>query len=118
MSSPTLWAVGRHTPLVRHKVVKGWAHVEDMDGELYWVRANEITNKVQCRMVRVGVANLRGGPGTQYPMDDFQSADRYTPFLVLKTQGAWVQVQDTYGGSYWIHSNNLWRPVKLTRISF
>jgi SH3-like domain-containing protein len=55
--------------------------------------------------VKADIANIRSGPGTDY--DQLWQVEKYHPFLVLESKGAWYSVQDFEGDRGWIHRSLL-----------
>ena len=112
------WTVGKYTPLVAQKWKRRWAQVKDQDGELHWVFGGLVSSSLRCMAVKRSVANVRTGPGVNFPLYRFSQLDRYTPLKRMERRGEWYNVMDAYGHKYWIHESNIWRPVKITSLSF
>lgn len=112
------WTVPMYTPLVEIRKTAGWYEVEDMDGEIHWVYSANVTRSMVCVSVKVPTAKLRAGPGQQSELADIRQVDRYTPFMRLDVSGEWSQVKASWGETYWIHSDNLWRPVRVSKVEF
>lgn len=55
--------------------------------------------------VKVSIANMRSGPGTNY--DVLWQVEKYHPFLVVEKKGNWVKIKDFEGDMAWIHSSLL-----------
>jgi uncharacterized protein YgiM (DUF1202 family) len=53
--------------------------------------------------VKVDVANIRSGPGTNF--DILWQVQKYHPILTLKKEGAWYQFQDFENDRGWIHES-------------
>lgn len=112
------WTVPKYTPLVEIRKTSGWYEVEDIDGERHWVYSDNVTRNMVCVSVKVPTAKLREAPGSQSELADIRQVDRYTPFKRLDIQGEWVQVEASWGSTYWIHESNVWRPVRVSKVSF
>ena len=95
-----------------------WYKVQDMDGITQWVRRRDVTHNMECVSVRVASAVLRTGPSSNAQLADIREVDRYTPFEPLDENGNWYKVQASWGDTYWIHENAVWRPLKIARVSF
>jgi SH3-like domain-containing protein len=115
---PVTWKAGRYTPLVEIGHSGGWTQVQDMDGETYWVTSSSVTRKWVCVSVRVNSAKLHKTKGSQSELADIRQVDRYTPFKRLDDDGEWYQVEAAWGETYWISENAVWRPLKLTKVTF
>lgn len=117
-NSPITWTVGKFTPLVRLEKKGAWYKVEDQDGDQHWVSARFVTTQYQCVSVRGKTANLRAGPGTEFPIAAYATADKYWPFKRIDRREDWYQVEDDFGNSFWVHDSAVWRPVTVSRIGF
>jgi SH3-like domain-containing protein len=53
--------------------------------------------------VSVPVANIRSGPGTQYPV--LWNSEKYFPIQVLKKKGEWYNFKDFEGDQGWVHNS-------------
>jgi SH3-like domain-containing protein len=112
------WKVPKYTPLIELKKLGSWYEVEDMDGQNHWVYAPNVSRKMVCVSVKVPTAKVRKGPGSQAELADIRQVDRYTPFKRLDVQEEWVEVEASWGETYWIHESTVWRPVKVSRVNF
>jgi uncharacterized protein YgiM (DUF1202 family) len=113
------WRVPKFTPLIEIKRGGGWVEVEDQDGERHWIWSKHVTSKIQCLSVRVSKASLRVGPGESFARGDIWFATKYSPFKRLDVaENGWYQVESLWGKSYWVSPNLVWRPVKVTDISY
>ncbi len=112
------WRAGRFTPLVELTSSNGWYKVQDMDGDVQWIPRGDVTHNMECVSVRVTSAVLRTGPSATASLADIREVDRYTPFERLDDQGDWYKVLASWGDTYWIHENAVWRPLKIQRVSF
>src|SRR5690606_37748779 len=115
---PISWTVGKYTPLMEVRRQGSWIEVEDMDGEKHWVHKSVVTNSIVCVSVQVNSARLRKSPGTNAETADIRQVDRYTAFKRIDAQGEWYEVQAGWGEIYWIHESTVWRPVRVTRLSY
>jgi SH3-like domain-containing protein len=111
------WTVGKYTPLIEETRQGNWVKVRDQDGEAHWISAPLVTNKIQCLSVKVGRTILRTGPSGNEPPHELRYADRYTAFKNVEFSGDWYQVEDVYGEKFWVHKNNIWRPVTISNIN-
>ena len=115
---PKTWTVGLYTPLIKLEKRNGWYKVKDVDGEVHWVYHTLTTHSYSCLTVRSEIANLRTGPGSRFPRPDFKRVDRYTSFKKMDREGDWFKVIDIYGKGFWIYSKSVWRPLRISNISF
>lgn len=113
------WVAPQFTPLVELKKKGSWYHVQDQDGEKHWVYSKNVSKRIRCVAVKVASANLRTGPGARNKLGDIRRVDRYTPFKRIDiADNGWYQVQAIWGGRYWISDKLVWRPVKISRVSY
>lgn len=112
------WTVGQHMPLKKIGSRGAWVHVEDLDGEKHWISASMVGDNLSCAVVKTRLAALRQGPGQRFLSAEYGAAEKYTPFKKINREQAWVQVQDEYGGKFWVHEKNLWMPTTRMRIEF
>lgn len=89
-----------------------------MDGEKHWVYGGNVTRKLVCVSVRVNTTKLRKSPGPQGELADLKLVDKYTSFKRLDEQEDWYEVEASWGETYWIQSANVWRPLRVARVSF
>ena len=116
---PMSWTVTQNMPLMRvGPEKKGWLQVQDLDGETHWVSKRDVSSRYICTVVKSKSARLRKGPGTEHPIAELNSVDRYTPFRKIDRDGAWLLVQDEYRARYWVHETNVWLPSVRAKIRF
>ena len=102
------WEAIRYTPLEKLGKKAGWYRVKDMDGVIHWVKEDLVTTSFSCAAVRNDFANLRKGPGLQYPKAPFEKADKYVSFRILQSKGRWIKLEDIEGDEFWAARENLW----------
>ncbi len=102
------WEAIRYMPLKKLGKEKGWYRVEDVDGNIHWVREDLVTHDYSCAVIKTDFSNLRTGPGTQYPKAKVPQADKYVSFRIVKSQGDWIKVEDPEGDELWVTRDNLW----------
>ena len=104
------WKVFRYMPFYKVGVSTDgtWYAIKDVDGEVNWVYKNLVTTRYHCAVVKSEWVNVRTGPGTNYRKSSMGQALRYDAFKVIKRQGRWIKVKDTFGGIGWIHRSYLW----------
>ena len=112
------WAVPKYMPLLKVDKKGGWFKVQDLEGETHWVSAANVSRKTACAVVKTKTAKLRQGPGTEHPLAELSSVDRYTPFRKIDRDGEWIQVKDDFNALYWVHETNVWMPVVRSKLSF
>lgn len=116
--SKASWVVGRYMPLLEVTRRREWVQVVDVDNSKHWIHARHLTGKYSCVIVRAETANLRLGPGTQYPMTELSYARKYATFKKLDRDEEWVKVQDEFGQIHWLHEKNIWEPRVRTKVTF
>lgn len=110
------WKVGKFTPFVELSRKSGWIHVQDVDGDKHWIYGSNVTSKIICVAVRIPSARLRKSAGGQSA--DLPQVDKYTSFKRIDVNGEWFEVEAPWGETYWIHESTVWRPVKVSNVSF
>lgn len=116
--SKVTWIVGKWMPLVQLDRKGAWIQVSDVDGSRHWVHARNVSNSIDCVIIKSKIANLRMGPGSEYHNTDLGAAKKYATFRKLGRDEAWLKLQDDYGQVHWAHENTLWEPRSVRKISF
>jgi len=62
-----------------------------------------ISAAAQATCINVSTANLREGPGTNFPKS--WVVYRYMPLKTIETKGEWTQVADVDGYKHWVSSD-------------
>lgn len=113
------WTVPLYTPLLQIDKKGSWYQVKDQDGETHWIYNKAVTSRMKCVAVKTNKANLRTGPTSSSALGDINSADKYTPFKRRDiADNGWYKVESNWGGTYWLHPNLVWRPVRIRGVSF
>lgn len=112
------WTVSKYTPLIEIKRASGWVQVQDMDGEIHWIGEKNVTTRMVCVMVQTRTTKLHRAPGSQGEVADIRLADRYTSFKRVDQKEQWSEVEASWGETYWIHENTLWRPLRVNKFNF
>lgn len=113
-----IWTVGKYMPLLALKQKGSWIQVRDVDGARAWIHESLVSDQFDCAVVRVGKAQLRKGPGTEFANTPLSTADKYMPFKKLQREGAWLYLEDDYGFKHWVVENNIWEPLAYTRLNY
>jgi len=108
VKAPKTWEVIRYTPLKKLAKKNGWYRVEDVDQKIHWVREDLVTSSFSCATIKSEFANLRKGPGTNFPKVKAGQGEKYLSFRVVKTKGRWIQLEDIEGDTVWAARENLW----------
>jgi len=116
--NPATWSVAKYMPFVRLETKSGWSKVQDLEGDVHWVRSSEVSNQIRCVVVRTNVASLRTAPSATAVLAEFKSVDRYTPLKRLESRQEWLQVEDEQGRQAWVHESQVWKPVQVQSFSF
>lgn len=103
--SATLWELGSGYPLQVRQRKGQWLRVRDFESTLGWVYA-PLTSKKPAMLVTAPRANLRSGPGTQYPR--VGQLQQHEVVHTLKKSGRWAQVQREGGEKGWIARSLAW----------
>lgn len=100
-----LWQLAKGYPLQVLEHQGSWVKVQDFEGDQGWVAA-AVTDATPHHVVRVVSANLRAGPGTQYPV--VGTAKYGQVVLTSLRQEKWVRIQRGHGQTAWIARELLW----------
>lgn len=99
------WQLARGYPLQVLQREGGWLKVQDFEGDQGWVAAS-VTQLAPHHVVRVRSANLRQGPGTEFPVVGYAV---YGQVLATEHRDeAWVRVRSRDGQSAWVARDLLW----------
>lgn len=113
------WKVPKHMPLFgTGKKQKGMVEVNDVDGQLHWVKRSELSSRSNCVVVKTNSTVMRSGPGKKFEPVYLGVVDRYAAFEDLGGEDGWTQVQDETGMKAWINLDHTWKPTKKYRMSF
>ena len=115
---PVTWRVAKHMPFLRLEKKSGWVKLQDLEGEVHWAKAGDLTSAVRCVVVKATVASLHKEASPTAPPPDLKTLDRYTPLKRLQTTRDWLQVEDEAGHVAWIHESQVWKPVTVNSFSF
>ena len=100
-----LWKLTQGYPLQVEQKQGDWFKVRDFEDTLGWVYAPLVTNSPH-RVIKVKVANLRGGPGTNHNV--VAKMEQYEVVRTLGSKNDWVQIQRSNGQKGWIAANLTW----------
>ena len=113
------WVVYKYMPLLEVDRKGAWYQVKDVDGQLHWVYSRLVSSRTQCLVVKAASAKVRTGPGTNFPLAEYPSANRYFTFEKLDSEEAWFKIRAASGkGPFWIHENLVWRALQVQTIGF
>lgn len=112
------WTVSKYTPLIALRKQGAWIEVEDQDGQKHWLYSQNATDKYSCLSIKAPVAKLREQGSAKAGLSDIRQVDKYTAFKRLDRVEEWYQVEAPWGGEYWVHESNIWRPLKVTSINY
>lgn len=104
------WQVYMYMPFAKTGLSndKEWYAVKDVDGDIFWIHKNLVTESYKCAVVKSNKVNVRRGPGTGYGTVKDSPAQKYFSYRVLSTQGNWVRLRDEWGGIGWVRRDFLW----------
>ncbi len=100
-----LWQMERYSPILIIEKKGVWYRFKDLDGQQGWVH-NSLLDRTSTVVVRVRLANIRNGPGTQHGI--VFDAEKGTPFKVLEKKGRWFRIQHSDGDTGWIFNSLVW----------
>lgn len=100
-----LWEVFRDFPLQITEHRGDWARIVDFENDQGWIYTPLLGNEKRV-IVQVEVANLRGGPGTNY---EVRATVRYgVVFEPIERRQDWIRLRHRDGTTGWISANLLW----------
>jgi len=102
------WEVLKYTPLELLSRKGSWMRVKDLEGDVHWVYSPLVTSKYKCAMIKDEKANIRKGPGTNYPEVKESPGKQYYSYKVVSIKDDWVRVTDEFGTDGWIYKPLLW----------
>ena len=104
-SSEILWEVFKDFPLEVVERKGEWVQTVDFEGDKGWVHA-QLLDKRKMLIIKVPVANMRIGAGTNY---EVVATVKYgVVFKPLEEKGEWVKVQHADGTVGWLFKKLLW----------
>lgn len=116
---PISWTVQKNMPLLEVSRRGSWVEVKDVDGSRHWAYRSILTSQRQCLVVKTNKANLRSGPGKQFPLaSPLPRADRYFAFEKVDSDMGYYKVKVDGVGPAWIHESLVWRALTVQKIGF
>ncbi|MDY0361573.1 MAG: SH3 domain-containing protein [Desulforegulaceae bacterium] len=100
-----LWQAEKNYPLEVIEEKGHWVHFKDFEGYEGWVY-KPLLGKKKTVVIKVYKANVRKGPGTDYPI--VFTAEKGTPFELIGTKNNWYEIRHSDGDSGWVSSSLLW----------
>jgi len=100
-----LWKVEKYYPLSIIKKQAQWYYFRDFEGDEGWIH-KALTSKTKTVIIKKSKCNVRLGPGSKYKV--VFMVDKGIPFKVLKSKGAWINIQHSDGDKGWIHKSLVW----------
>jgi SH3-like domain-containing protein len=99
------WEVNRYMPFIKVGAEGDWFKVKDVDGDLHWVYAPLVSDKVDCVTISAPKANIRKKPNTR--ADKWFTVEKYTSFKKTGGEDKWVKVEYE-GETMWIYDTLVW----------
>jgi SH3-like domain-containing protein len=99
------WEVNRYMPLIQVAVEGDWIKVKDVDGDLHWIYAPLVTDKIDCVTISAPKANIRKKPSTR--SEKWFTVEKYTSFKRIGSEDKWVKVEYE-GETMWIYNSLVW----------
>ncbi|PIR00923.1 MAG: hypothetical protein COV66_03605 [Nitrospinae bacterium CG11_big_fil_rev_8_21_14_0_20_45_15] len=103
-----LWEVYKYMPFKMLRRKGDWLHVQDMDGDRYWIHKKLISSAYKCAVIKKDDTNMREGPGTTYPVTSWSPVKKFFSFKILDTKGDWAYTVDETGDKAWVHLSLIW----------
>lgn len=101
----SLWLLSRGYPLIVLERKGNWLQVKDFEDDKGWVY-RPLTAKKPHFVVKVKVANIRKGPGTQARI--VGTANYGDVLRTLAHEGGWAKVRNADGLVGWVARRLLW----------
>ncbi len=95
----------RYYPLSVRGKSNDFYEVVDYQGRRGWIHRTVVSNSPTV-IIKTNRANIRKGPGTNYPIK-FRGQLGVT-FRVLETKGDWIHIKHESGNTGWIFGNLTW----------
>ena len=105
---PVTFEVQQYMPLKKLSKQKGWYRVEDVDGQKHWIREDLVTARYHCATIKDKFANLRKGPGKNFPMVAASPGDKYLSFRWIGEKDGWLKLEDRDGDEVWVLKDLVW----------
>ncbi|MCI4625609.1 MAG: hypothetical protein L3V56_06575 [Candidatus Magnetoovum sp. WYHC-5] len=104
------WTVYKYMPLKQKEKKGTWYKVSDVDGEIHWINAKQVTSAYKCAVVVKDKTNIRVMPDNKAKKLPISPLDKYYSFKVLKYEkkNNWINVMDQVGNKGWISKDLLW----------
>ena len=99
------WEVNRYMPLTQVTVEGDWVKVKDVDGDLHWVYAPLVTDKLDCVTISASKANIRKDPSTR--SEKWFTVEQYTSFKRTGRKDKWVKIEYE-GQTMWVFASLVW----------
>ena len=104
-SSEILWEAFKGYPLMVLQRHDKWLQIQDFEGDKGWIYA-PLVSKQNTLITKVKLANLRGGPGTNY---EILSTVKYgVVFKPESKDDKWFKVSYEDGTVGWLHEDLVW----------
>ena len=100
-----LWKVEKYYPIIILKKSGSWINFRDFEGDEGWIHRSLIYNKPSIISIKER-CNIRSGPGTNHAI--LFTIGKGIPFLILKREKNWIQIQHADGDKGWIHKSLVW----------
>lgn len=104
--STVVWELDQGYPLHVEQRQGDWLQVSDFDGTLGWTQAAWTEPAPSHRVVKVAVANLRDGPGTQNKI--VGKLQKYDLVQVIHQANGWDQIRTPTGQQGWVARSLTW----------
>lgn len=109
--------IPKYTPVSMTGKREGrWREVQNMQGQIYWMRSRDLSTSMNCLSVRVEQSRMYQGPGPTFGKGEI--ANRGDVFLDLGGEDGWIRVQNEEGKKSWINLDHIWKPSVVIRMSF
>ena len=99
------WEVNRYMPFQQVGTEGDWIKVKDVDGDLHWIYAPLVTDKLDCVTVSAPKANIRKKASTR--SEKWFTVEQYTSFKRTGREEKWVKIEYE-GQTMWVFAALVW----------
>ena len=100
-----VWKVEQYYPVMVLEKKDSWSKIQDFEGDMGWL-STSLLDKTSTVVVKSNDANVRSGPGADFPV--VFRVNKGVPFKTLQTKEDWINIRHADGDEGWIHRSLIW----------
>ena len=100
-----IWKVETHHPIQIIKKSGAWYRFRDFEQDEGWIHKS-LVSKIRTVITKKKKSNIRSGPGTRHKI--VFTAEKGSPFRVIKSKGSWISIEHADGDKGWIYEALVW----------